>query len=475
VGDPVADSAPIRLLTVGTCDRLDAALRARGVEVHRFATAEELLAGARRARARACVVCPDALAEVAAVDRFVHRLRQQAPFLDVVAWVPDADARTVRRALLEGARDVVLDDDPEALAHRVLDIVEEQQYLPRLLEHQERIASSWEFEGMLSRSRRMRDVFEICVRTAAADATVLILGETGTGKELLARAFHRRSERPGRMVSINCSAVPENLIDSELFGYVRGAFTGAEGEKEGLFRAADRGTLFLDEVGSIPLQVQYRLLRVLQEGLVRPVGSDREVAVDVRVIAATSVRLDEAVADDDFRADLLYRLDVIRVVVPPLRDRPEDILFLFGHFLRRLSEHHGLPRPELEDSFLDAFQTYSWPGNVRELENLTERLLLTHHGRDRLTAAAFETLVSPPLESSASNGERGDVPDLGRSLPEAVQAASDHAEEAYLRAALARTGGRVQRTADLAGISRRTLLRKLNRLGIDRTSYRQRP
>jgi transcriptional regulator with PAS, ATPase and Fis domain len=275
------------------------------------------------------------------------------------------------------------------------------------------------------------------------------------------------------MVSINCAAVPENLIDSELFGYVAGAFTGAEDGAEGLFRAADGGTLFLDEVGSIPLQVQYRLLRVLQEGRVRPVGSDREIEVDVRMIAATSVRLDEAVAAGSFRHDLLYRLDVIRVVLPPLRDRPEDILFLFGHFMRELSEHHGLRRPDLEDSFLDALQSYHWPGNVRQLENLTERLLLTHHGRASLTAEHFAALVAPAHEGEPDVDQFADtVPDLELELPEVVRAAVDRTEEAYLRAALERTRGRVVRTAEMAGISRRTLLRKLKRLDIDRSAYR---
>jgi DNA-binding NtrC family response regulator len=206
---------------------------------------------------------------------------------------------------------------------------------------------------------------------------------------------------------------------------------------------------------------------------VRPVGSDREIEVDARVIAATSVRLDEAVAAGTFRHDLLYRLDVIRAVVPPLRERPEDILFLFGHFLRKLSEHHGLPRPELEDTFLDAFQAYDWPGNVRQLENLTERVLLTHHGRERLTAKHFAAQVAPANETREPGVELADpVPDLDQPLPDVVQATVDRTEEAYLRAALQRTQGRVLRTAELAGISRRTLLRKLRRLGIDRNAYR---
>lgn len=474
----IQEEPDVRVLIVGVCRGLDAALRSEGVEVLRFGSPEELLTGVRQARGRACVLCPEVFSAVASTHRFVNRIRIESPFLDIVAWVPDADAEAVRTAMHQGVRDVILESTPEAVVERTLAIVSQQQYLPRLLQHGDSLAERWEFEGMLSRSQSMREIFEICVRTAPTDATVLILGETGTGKELLARAFHRRSERehPDRMVSINCSAVPENLIDSELFGYERGAFTGAEEAKEGLFRAADGGTLFLDEIGSIPLQVQYRLLRVLQEGTVRPVGSDREVPVDVRVIAATSARLDEAVAAGSFRHDLLYRLDVIRVVVPPLRERPEDILFLFGHFLRALSERHGLPHPEMDDSFLDAFQAYGWPGNVRQLENLTERLLLTHHGRDRLTADDFAQLVAPPHETPEPETDlEATLPDLSRPLADAVQTATDRAEESYLRAALQRTEGRAQATADLAGISRRTLLRKLQRLGIDRTAYRPIP
>jgi DNA-binding NtrC family response regulator len=193
------------------------------------------------------------------------------------------------------------------------------------------------------------------------------------------------------------------------------------------------------------------------------------------VIAATSVRLDVVVAAGRFRHDLLYRLDVIRVMLPPLRERPEDILFLFGHFLRELSEHHGVPRPEMEDSFLDAFQAYDWPGNVRQLENLSERLLLTHHGNERLTSADFTALVAPPHDSEGpADGLSDGVPDLDVPLPDALQRVIDRTEEAYLRAALERTNGRVLRTAELAGISRRTLLRKLKRLDIDRSAYRRR-
>ncbi len=470
--DVAVDSA-IRVLVLG-CPELEGVLVETGVQPHLFDDPEGLLDAAPDVRARACVVCPRVLENGSALGEFIRDLRRRVPFTDVIAWLPEGSARAVREAFIHGARDAVIDRDPGAVVKRLEAVIGGQRYLPRLLEHREETGGDWEFEGMLSRSQKMQDIFEMVVRTAATGATVLILGETGTGKELLARAFHRRSERPGRMVSINCSAVPENLIDSELFGHVRGAFTGAEREKQGLFRYADGGTLFLDEVGDIPLQAQYRLLRVLQEGRVRPVGSDREHPVDVRVIAATSVRLDEAVADETFREDLLYRLDVIRVVIPPLRERPEDVLFLFGHFLRKLKEHHGLPRPEMDDSFLDALQFYDWPGNVRQLENFTERLLLAHPG-EPLSAGDVPALAGLPGAADKSHAAAAQAPDLDRPLLEAVGQAAGRVEESYLRAALQRTGGRVARTAELAGISRRTLLRKLKRYGIARTAYRSAP
>jgi DNA-binding NtrC family response regulator len=469
----MAGSETLRLLLLGDPGTAGD-LEGGDVEVHCFTAPEELLRRAAELGARACVLCPGVLEGSEAIGDFVRRLRREVPFTDVVAWEPLGDAATVRELLVNGARDVVIEKGPDELLEQVRQVVESQRYLPRMLRHSEDMAGKWRFEGMLSRSQKMHDVFEVCVRTAATDATVLILGETGTGKELLARAFHRRSERAGRLVVINCSAVPESLIDSELFGHERGAFTGAERSKQGLFRYADGGTLFLDEIGSIPLPVQYRLLRVLQVGKVRPVGSDREMPVDARVVAATSVHLDEEVAAGRFREDLLYRLDVIRVVLPPLRERPEDILFLFGHFMRRLLEHHGLPRPDIRDEFLDGLQAHDWPGNVRQLENLTERLLLTHPGSEPLIGEDFRKLVEPLRESTeAAQPMPGMQPDLDVSLPEAVDAAAARTEKAYLLAVMQRTSGRVLRAAELAGVSRRTLLRKLTKHDIDKRAFRQ--
>ena len=262
------------------------------------------------------------------------------------------------------------------------------------------------FEGMRTASSAMRSVFDTCLRIAKTTAPVLILGETGTGKELLARAIHKRSDRKGRFVALNCGAVPEHLVESELFGHERGSFTGAHKSKPGLFRHANEGTLFLDELGNLPLPAQLSLLRAIQEGAVRPVGGSREVPVDVRIIAATSVPLFDAVERDEFREDLLYRLDVMRIEVPPLRDRPEDVLHLYKLFCKEISARYEMNPPEVGRGFLEAMIGYSWPGNVRQLENFTERLLLAGTGT-HVTGRDFHDLVRPYRVSGSGHHGRG--------------------------------------------------------------------
>ncbi|MFO8071646.1 MAG: sigma-54 dependent transcriptional regulator [Polyangia bacterium] len=472
----MTDDEQPRVLVLGSRE-LERALDGHGFDARFFESPDELVRGARRARARACVVRPATSGvEIRDLGPLIRRLRREVPFTDAVAWLTEPDLETVRFVFKQGVKDIVLDDDPAILAQRLRDIIDEQKYLPRLLEYREEIASSWEFEGMLSRSQKMWDIFELCVRTAVADATVLILGETGTGKELMARAFHRRSGRSGRFVALNCGAVPGELIDSELFGHTRGAFTGAAEEKAGLFRHADGGTLLLDEIGDIPPPAQHRLLRVLQNGTVRPVGGDTEIPVDVRVIAATNIQLDEAVATGTFREDLLYRLDVVRIVVPPLKERPEDILLLYSHFSKEVCSQHGVPRPEVTDEFFDALHEYSWPGNVRQLQNFTERLILTH-GHEKLGREHFERLVEPVSTASTPSDDRDPLsnvwrPDLDQPLSDATEEAVTRVEESYLRAALEASSGRVGEAAEASGISRRTLLRKLKRYGIDKDHYR---
>jgi DNA-binding NtrC family response regulator len=357
------------------------------------------------------------------------------------------------------------------------------------------------FEELVSHSPLMWEIFETSQRVAPTDATVLLLGETGTGKELLARAIHKTSGRKGRFVAVNCGAVTETLIESELFGHEKGSFTGATGRQVGLFRHADGGTLFLDEIGSLPLSAQFSLLRALQEGAVRPIGGNEEISVNVRIIAATSVPLDVAVSQGTFREDLLYRLDVIRVVIPPLRERPEDVPYLFQYFCERQARHHDMQPPQLTDGFIEAMLTYRWPGNVRQLENFTERLVLTVNG-PRLTKEHFFQLMRPyrgddggaPADAHAQGlgmptgstlpstplsdpfnpqtyMRRAPSADVSKTLAEFLDPVTLDLERRYLQAALRLNEGRIQATANTAGLSRRTLLRKLKKHGLDKRDY----
>lgn len=410
-------------------------------------------------------------------------LRERWPLVDVLVWAPRGSGSFVRDALRSGAKDVLMTTSAETCAREIMNVVHAQQLLPRAARLGDEPSGGSEFEGMYSRSRRVWDMFDTATQVAPTEATVLILGETGTGKELLARAIHRRSEREGRFVPINCGAVNESLVDSELFGHVKGAFTGATETKPGLFRHAHTGTLFLDEVGNVPLSGQYHLLRALQEGAIRPVGGHDEQKVDVRVIAATSNPLEQDVQQGRFREDLFYRLDVIRLEVPPLRERPEDIVFLFAHFARKLAAEYNVERPDLRDDFLDALMSYDWPGNVRQLENFTERLVLTQTGR-RVGAAAFRRLMStdgkprrsrrePPRVLRAPGLQIADgIIDTSKPLDAVLAPQIEAVERAYLEACLRETEGRVGAAANRAGISRRTLLRKMKQHALDKNAFR---
>ncbi|MEZ6188513.1 MAG: sigma-54 dependent transcriptional regulator [Planctomycetota bacterium] len=472
------------VLEVG-CKGLPPALRDLGLAVRSVPSVSSALNVLRSLVPRVTVLHERAAsARGGSIDTIHRACRGEAPLTDVLLWAPDASPAMIRDALRAGIRDVVLSPDPAAMATAAREVIDSQQVLPRV-QHLSQARQRSRFEGLVSRSSALWEVFETALRVAPTEANVLILGETGTGKELLARAIHTHSRRAGRFVAINCGAVSEQLIEAELFGHEKGAFTGAVRAKRGLFRHADQGTLLLDELGNLPQSAQLSLLRALQEGAVRPVGSAEEVPVNVRVLAATSLPLDRAARDGSFREDLLYRLDVIRLLIPPLRERPEDVLFLFSHFRKQLSKHHGIEPPQLHDSFLEAMLAYDWPGNVRELENFTERLLLTRRG-GVLHEHHFERLKRPYRRERSSSSEpsrprTATAPpaprpaiDLERPLQALLTAATETLERDYLRAALARTRGRIQEAADLSGLSRRTLLRKLKQHGIDKRSFKPR-
>jgi two-component system response regulator AtoC len=309
---------------------------------------------------------------------------------------------------------------------------------------------------IVAASASMIEVLELLERAAEFKATVLLTGETGTGKEVLARAIHAQSGRRNEaFVAVNCGAIPETLLESELFGHAKGAFTGADRARRGLFAAADGGTLFLDEIGELPRALQVKLLRVLQDEEVRPIGESKSRKVDVRILAATARDIDREVSAGRFREDLYYRLNVVRVRVPPLRDRREDIPLLVDHFLGHFRDSLGKPVRAIADDALDRLTCYRWPGNVRELENVIERALILATS-DRITLRELPANVVSP-ESDEKPVRPGQL---------SLKRARRHFEEEMIRKALAATDGNRTHAARLLEISHRALLYKLKEYGI---------
>jgi two-component system, NtrC family, response regulator AtoC len=311
-------------------------------------------------------------------------------------------------------------------------------------------------ELLLGGSPAMRELHDLVLRAADSDASVLVTGETGTGKELVARALHRRSRRAaGPFVAVNCAAVPEALLESELFGHVKGAFTDARADRSGLFVQADGGTIFLDEIGDMPLGLQPKLLRALQDHAVRPVGSDRELPFDARVVAATNRDLGAAVEAAHFRRDLYFRLDVIQVDVPPLRSRGRDVLLLAQHFLEGAAGRAGKAVRTLSPDAAAALLAYPWPGNVRELENVVERAVALSRSPELTVLDLPERLRARAPESA--------LPVLP--APDALPTLAE-VEEQHLRRVLQSVQGNKARAARVLDIDRKRLYRKLERYGI---------
>ena len=314
------------------------------------------------------------------------------------------------------------------------------------------------FENIIGSSARLAHTISLASRAAASDATVLITGETGTGKELLAKAIHFRSPRKHRpMVTINCGAIPRELLESELFGHVKGSFTGALTHKKGRIEAADGGTVFLDEIGEMPFELQVRILRLIQEREIDKIGSTAPTKVDVRIIAATHRNLEAMVEDRTFREDLYYRLAVVPIQIPPLRDRPSDILDLVQYFFEKSKQKHARPNLKLPPDLLPVFSSYRWPGNVRQLENLMERLVLLCDGSEITVDDLPE-----PMRAGAVSDEliRIELPPQGLDL-EAV-------EKELLGKALQKFDGNQTRAAAYLNISRKTFLHRLAKFGIVR-------
>ncbi len=393
----------------------------------------------------------------------IREIRSIDPAAPIIAITAYASADDAIRAVREGAYDYISKpfqvEDLRIIIRNALEtrrLRNENDELRRCLDHRDH------FEEMVGKSSEMQEIFDLIERVAPSKANVLIIGESGTGKELIAKAIHERSPRAEKpFVTVNCNAIPENLLESEMFGHVRGSFTGAIANKPGLVEKAHTGTLFLDEVGEIPLSIQAKLLRFLQEREFRRVGGNEDKRVDVRVITATNRDLEAELEAGSFRQDLYYRLNVIRIRVPPLVEREEDIPLLINHFLTKFTGEQNKKITKVSSLALRVLSDYHYPGNVRELENIIERCV-TLEQSDQLTA---ENLPSKLIEIGSSAHSLGDmdIPPDGIDLNQVME----NMERRLVNRALEITGGNRSRAARLLGITLRSLRYRLVKLGMD--------
>ncbi|MCE5230756.1 sigma-54 dependent transcriptional regulator [bacterium] len=368
------------------------------------------------------------------------------------------------RAMKEGAGDYLLKpfslDDVLAAVDRVLAASETETVEKEEKITENNVNRNSDRQEFVASSAALKSILALADEIADADATVLLTGESGTGKEVVARYIHRRSGRRGPFVALNCAALPEGLLESELFGHEKGAFTGAILSRKGRFEQAAGGTLLLDEISEMPLALQAKLLRVLQEKEIVPVGGNDPIKLDVRIIATTNRQLERAIADGQFRHDLYYRLNVIALPIPPLRERPEDIIPLAEYFIEKYRRPNR-PAPRLAPETQSWLRENAWPGNVRELENMIERACLLARGESVGIADLQLNFTMPaPMKETTEAGAR--IVSMDDSEPETLE----EMERRLILRTLERTGGNRTRTADLLGVSVRTIRNKLNQYGL---------
>jgi two-component system, NtrC family, response regulator PilR len=363
-------------------------------------------------------------------------------------------------AIKQGAADFITKPFQfDALLHVLNSALEQRRLKSENAYLRSQLEERYRIDGLVGRSRVMRDLFQLLETVAATASTVLITGETGTGKELAARAIHHNSpRRANRFVALNCSAIPETLLEAELFGHVRGAFTGAVGTRQGRLEQAHKGTLFLDEVGTMSPALQAKLLRVLQEREFERVGDSHTIKIDVRVIAATHSDLAKMVADGTFREDLYYRLNVIPVRLPPLRERREDIPLLVQHFIQRFASESGRVPLTVSQEAIRRLMAYPWPGNVRQLENALERAMAFSHGRSQIDVQD----LTPDIQNQPPAGEavQASFPEDGLDFERYIEGI----ELSLIKRSLERTQGNKRQAAKLLNLKRTTLIEKLKRL-----------
>jgi len=428
-------------------------LKTAGFEVEQAGSAEEAL----KLTDGADVILTDLRLPGISGLELLAKLRRQDSHTPVIVMTAFGSIETAVDAMKAGAVDFL--PKPFSLDHLMTVINKALEIRTLRDENRElraELGQRYEFDNIVGRSDAMREVFGTVERVAPTRATVLLCGESGVGKDLIARAIHHHSPRDGRpFVKINCTALPENLMESELFGYEKGAFTGANTTKPGKFEQADTGTVFLDEIGDVPASVQVKLLRILQEREFERLGSNKTRHIDVRVLAATNVDLRAALEQGTFREDLYYRLNVLPINIPPLRERKEDIPFLADHFVKKLRKDLGTAAQSISDSAIQRLLEYHWPGNVRELENVIERSMVLATN-SILEAEDIKLDLAPKPRIAA--GTDGFLPE-GMTL--------DDFERSIIREALHRTNGNKSQAARLLGLTRNALRYRLSQMGIE--------
>jgi DNA-binding NtrC family response regulator len=399
----------------------------------------------------------------------LKRSKEKDPSICVILMTGYGTVGLAVQALKEGAYDFFEKPfDNEHLIHALNRSLERTCLLRENLRLQEKLGQGDSFQGFIGQSARLREVFNLIQRLADTDVTVLIRGQSGTGKEVAAQALHalsRRADRP--LVTVNCPAIPEQILESELFGYAKGAFTGAGTDKKGLFLEADKSTILLDEIGDLPLSLQTKLLRVLQEKEIRPLGQTRSIKIDARVISSTNQDLEDKIRSGQFREDLFYRLNVVTVIMPALAEIPEDIPILAHHFLQHFGEQYGHPELRISEEGMKFLLRRSWPGNVRELQNVIRRAVLLAEanliGPGELVSSEK---AQQPRESTAAGL-------LHLPYSAAKQELFERFSRDYLVGALQRSGGNVTIAAQASGLGRQAFQRLMRRFGLISRDYRQ--
>jgi DNA-binding NtrC family response regulator len=470
LGGPSLEQAPPKVLVVDDEVPLRRALmrmlESQGMQVVSAGDGVEALETLERETVDVAVV--DLMMPRMGGLELLGRVRERHAGTEVVLMTAFGDVETAVRAVQAGAyhfltkpfrsNDEVVLTVAKAAQHRRL--VDHAVMLERRLEEMRK------FGGLIGNSARMQAVYRLALGVAPTASTVLLLGESGTGKELTARAIHQHSPRAEKpFVALNCSAIPVDLVESELFGHMRGAFTGATATRPGLFETADGGTLFLDEVGDLPPLAQVKLLRALQEGEVKRVGSNDTKTVDVRVIAATNVDLKTRIGSGKFREDLYYRLNVVAISLPRLRERPDDIPLLAQHFVAKYAQRANRPVKGISSSALEVLLAQPWPGNVRELENAIEHAVVFCAGE---TIEPENLPMSLEAKSAPSSPVASALPSVHAELPfrDAKARALARFEEAYFREVLARSDGNVSEAARKSGLDRSNFRRAARRAGV---------